>query len=159
MDITVVRNAMANQIGALASPSLRMAPDIPDQINPPCAVIGPGRNYVSYATTLQGETGFGGVLGGGPASAPAAPTDFSLDVIILLSKASTQERVEAALDQWLGMLNAPGSVSVPAAIMADPTLGGSVAWCIVNSADAPGPITWSGLEYYGTRVHCQLSAL
>lgn len=150
---------MANQIGALAYPPLRMAPDIPDQINPPCAVIGPGRQYVSYATTLTGATGFGGVLGGGPSTAPASPTDFNLDVIILLSKASTQERVEAALDQWLGMENDGNAVSVAAAVLADPTLGGTVAWCEPVSADSPGPVTWNALEYFGTRVHFQLSAL
>lgn len=150
---------MASQIAELASPALRAMTDPYDTINPPVAIIMPGQPYLLYGTTLDGETGFGGVLGGQPQSVPAAPTDFNLDALILLAKATTQERTEQALDTWLGVQNDTNVVSVVAAIAADPTLGGTVSWCIPQSADRPGPVTWNGLEYFGTRIHFNLSAL
>lgn len=160
VNIVAVRTAMANQIAALAYPALRAESELPDQVNPPVALIAAGSSpYVNYVTTLDGATGFGGVLGGQAQSVPAAPTDFRLDVVILLAKSSTQERIEAALDNWLGFENDSAAVSVAAAVLRDPTLGGTVAWCLPTTADRPGPITWNALEYFGARVHFQLSAL
>lgn len=158
-NISVVRNALAAQVGTLASPSLRMLADIEDQINPPVGLVLPGRPYASYVTTLEGADGFGGVLGGQSQAFAAAPTDFNLDIVIVLSKASTIERVESNLDAWLGFENDGTAVSVPAAVMRDPTLGGTVSWCVPTSADPPGPIEWNALQYFGTRIHFQLSAL
>lgn len=159
VNITAVRTAMATQIATLAYPPLRAMTDPYDQINPPVAIILPGQPYLTYGTTLQGDTGFGGTLGGQPQSVPASPTDFNLDVVIVLAKATTQERVEQALDLWLGFENDTTAVSVVAAIAHDPTLGGAVSWCEAVSADRPGPITWNALEYFGSRVHFALSAL
>ncbi len=159
VNIAVVRAAMAAQVNALAFPALRCQDYIEAQVNPPVGIVGPGHPYVNYVTTLDGSTGFGGVLGGLPQTVPAAPTDFSLDIIVLLAQASTIERVEASLDAWLGFENDATAVSVPAAILRDPTLGGTVAWCLPTTADRPGPLTWNSVEYFGSRVHFQLSAL
>lgn len=158
-NISVVRVAMAAQIGRLASPPLRSLPDPYDQINPPTGIVMPARQYVVYGTTLEGETGFGGVLGGQAQSFPASPTDFNLDYVLLVSHASTLERVEQGLDLWLGMENDATAVSVVAAVAADPSLGGTVSWCVPSYADSPGPISWNSVEYFGTRIHFNLSAL
>jgi hypothetical protein len=159
VNISVVRNALAAQVSALAFPALRMLADVEDQINPPVGIVMPGRPYASYATTLEGADGFGGVLGGQGQAFAAAPTDFNLDIVIVLAKASTIERVEANLDAWLGFENDGTAVSVPAAVMSDITLGKTVSWCIPVSAEPPGPIEWNAVQYFGARIHFQLSAL
>lgn len=155
VNITAVRAALATQIGNLAFPALRSLPDLEDQINPPVGIVMPGRPYALYGTTLQGETGFMGAPSQGEA---LAPVDFNLDYLIVLSKASTIERVEMNLDAWLGFEADTTAVSVPAAIAADPTLGHTVAWCVPVSADPPGPIEWNAMQFFGTRIHLSLSA-
>lgn len=156
-NISVVRAALAAQVAKYTFPVIRTLADPMDQINPPVAIVMPGRPYTNYATTLQGP-GFGPVLG--PAvTTPVAPTNFNLDLLILLSHASTLERIENNLDAWLGLESDASIVSIPAAILHDPTLGGTVAWCIPTTADPPGPLAWSGPEMFGTRLHLQLSAI
>lgn len=155
-NISAVRSALAAQIGRLAVPVLRAIPEPEDSINPPVGIVMPGRPYLTYGTTLQGETGFLGqpVLGNQIAS-----VDFSLDFLIVLSHASTLGRIEQALDAWLGFEGgASATVSVVAAVAADPTLGGVVDWCMPTSADPPGPLQWNGPEAFGTRIHFNFSA-
>lgn len=154
----MVRTALAAQVNQLAYPALRTLPWPEDQINPPVGIVMPGRPYVNYASTLQGETGFGDVLG--VPGTPLSETNFNLDILIVLAHASTMERIAQNLDGWLGLQNESGTAcSVAAAVLADVTLGGVVRWCIPTTADAPGPLQWSGPEAYGSRVHFQLSAL
>lgn len=155
-DIDTVCNALANQVNALAYPPLRMLPDVEDQINPPVGIVMPGRPYLTYGTTLQGETGFLGqpILGNQIAS-----IDFALDFLIIVSHASTLERIEQNLDTWLGFQGGSGNtVSVVAAVAADPTLGGVVDWCMPVNADPPGPLDWNGPAMFGTRIHFNFSA-
>lgn len=148
-NVTVVREAMAAQIGRLAFPALRSLPEMEGQINPPVGIVMLGS--ANYGTTLQGATGF---LGGG---VTIAPTDFTLDYLILVAQASTIERFEAQLAAWIGFESDATAVSVPAAVAADATLGGVVAWCVANSADRPGPVEWNGVHYFGTRIHFSVS--
>jgi hypothetical protein len=157
-NLTVIRNAMSAQIGRLAAPALRSMPELNDQVNPPYGAVVPARNYVSYAVTLQGATGFGPVLGAA-ATTPLSPSNFFLDYLIVLSKSSTLERVEAAMDAWLGFEGDSGGVSVAAAVAADPTLGGTVSWCLATTADSPGPLSYNGVEMFGCRIHFTLSQL
>jgi hypothetical protein len=156
-NIPVICAAMAAQIGQYAFPALRSLPEPEDQINPPVGIVMPGRPFGTYGTTLQGAGGFGPTLGG--VATPLAPTDFNLDYLIVLSHASTLERIELNLYAWLGFESDTAVVSVPAAVARDPTLGGTVAWCIPTTVDPPGPLAWNGPEAFGTRIHFQLSAL
>ena len=160
VNISAVRNALAAQVNQYAYPALRMLPDAMDQVNPPVGVVLPARNYIDYVTTLDGATGFGGYIGGQAQSVPVSDTNFGLDIMVVVAKASTLERAESDLDLWLGFQNSAGTaVSVAAAVMKDPTLGGTVHWCLPVSADAPGPVDWNTVQYFGARVHFQLSAL
>lgn len=155
-NISVVRQALATQIGNLVQPALRTLPEPEDQINPPVGIVMPGRPYLTYGTTLQGETGFLGqpILGNQIAS-----IDFALDFLIIVSHASTLERIEQNLDTWLGFQGGSGNtVSVVAAVAADPTLGGVVDWCMPVNADPPGPLDWNGPAMFGTRIHFNFSA-
>ena len=151
-DFTAICNALASQVNQLAVPALRTLPEAQDQINPPVGIVLPARNFVDYATTLEGATGFLG-------STPVADTNFNLDIMVVISKASTLERVEQNLYTWLGFTSSPGAVSVPAAVLRDPTLGGAVHWCLPTTAEAPGPVDWNGMPFFGSRIHFQLSAL
>lgn len=157
--MSVVRAALASQIGQYAFPALRSLPEPFDQINPPCGLVVYGRPYVNYVTTLQGATAFGGVLGGQAQTVAASPTDVNLDYAILVSHASTLERVETNLDAWLGLENDGTAVSVAAAVLRDSTLGGVVAWCEPTTVDPPGPVEYNGVTYFGTRIHFQLSLM
>lgn len=154
LNISTVRNALAAQIGLAARPALRSLPDIYGQINPPVGIVLPGRPYVKYGVTLEGATGFFGdpALGN-----TVSPNEFSLDYVIIVSQASTLERVESNLDLWLGMEQDGTAVSITAAVSADPSLNGTVDWCVPSTADPPGPIEWNGLQYFGTRIHFNLS--
>lgn len=153
--MTAIRNALASQIGRLAVPVLRSLPEPEDSINPPVGIVMPGRPYITYGTTLQGETGF---LGDPTAGIALASVDFALDYLIIVSHASTLGRIEQNLDAWLGFENDTSIVSVAAAVAADPTLGGIVDWCVPTTADPPGPLQWSGPEAFGTRIHFNFSA-
>jgi hypothetical protein len=154
-NITAVRTAFAAQIGALTVPALRSLPEPEDQINPPVGIVMPGRPYITYGTTLQGATGFLGqpVLGN-----QLADVDFNLDYLIVVSHASTLERIEQNLDAWLGFEADASIVSVAAAVAADPTLGGVVSWCVATTADPPGPLEWNGPLMFGTRIHFTFSS-
>lgn len=154
LNISTVRNALAAQIGSAAYPPLRSLPDIEGQINPPVGIVLPGRPYVKYGVTLEGATGFFGnpVLGN-----TISPNEFSLDYVVIVAQASTLERVESSLDLWLGMEQDGTAVSITAAVAADPSLNGTVDWCVPSTADPPGPIEWNGLQYFGTRIHFNLS--
>jgi hypothetical protein len=154
-NITAVRVALAAQIERLVYPALRSLAEPEDSINPPVGIVMPGRPYLTYGTTLQGETGF---LGDPAQGDSIASVDFALDYLIVLSHASTLERIEANLDAWLGFESDSVAVSVPAAVAADPTLGGVVDWCVPTTADPPGPLEWSGPAMFGTRIHFNFSA-
>jgi hypothetical protein len=159
VNISLIRAALAAQVGLYAYPALRMLAEPEDQINPPVGMVLPGTPYATYSTTLTGATGFGGFIGGGPASAPMSPTDFMLDIMLVVSHASTLERVEQNLDAWLGMESDGTAVSVPAAVLRDPTLGGTVSWCEPTTAERPGPLSYNGVEMFGTRIHFSCSAM
>lgn len=154
-NITSVRTALAAQIGRLAYPPLRSLPEPEDQINPPVGIVMPGRPYLTYGTTLQGETGF---LGQPVAGQQLAALEFQLDYLIIVTHASTLERIEQSLDAWLGFEFDNTIVSVPAAVAADPTLGGVVDWCMPSTADPPGPLEWNGHMFFGSRIHFNFSS-
>lgn len=153
-NLTAVRTALANQIQEYTNPSITAVAVPLGQITTPCALILPAKNFAKYGRTL------GGSLINPLTQIQFAATDFNLDVCVVVSDASTLDRVQTTLDQWMGFEfddTAAGIVSVPAAIAKDDTLGGVVAYCEPTDADGYGPIEWSGITYFGARIHCSLS--
>jgi hypothetical protein len=150
-NLTTVRNALAAQIQNYANPYIQAFGYIPLQINPPCAIVAPSRNGGKYGMTLVGNinTQFGQLL--------MAPTDYNLDVLVLVSEASTPDRWQETLDQWLGFEYDSSITSIPVAIAKDDTLGGAVSYCEPMAFDSYGPISWNGVTYYGARIHCSVS--
>jgi hypothetical protein len=149
--LSAARNALANQLSAYVYPTLRVSAYPLDQINPPCAMILPSKNTAKYGRTLGGPyANMGGTL--------LAATDFNLDIIVITSHATTTDRMQETLDQWIGFTNEPGeNISVPMAIAKDDTLGGVVAYCEPETCDSYGPIEWNGISFFGARIHCCLS--
>jgi hypothetical protein len=149
-NLSVVRTSLANQINEYVSPSLNVLANPLDQINPPCGLILPAKNVAKYGRTLGGPYK---ALGG----TQLAATDFNLDVLLFVAHATTTDRMQQTLDQWLGFENDASVVSVPMAIEMDISLGGTVSWCVPVSCDSYGPIEYAGISYFGARIHCEVS--
>jgi hypothetical protein len=149
-NLSAVRAAIAAQINQYVQPALTAIAEPLDQINPPAALILPGKQLAKYSRTLGGPlANLGGTL--------YAATDFNIDVCVVTSHATTTDRMQETLDQWLGFENGDGIVSVPMAIDMDITLGGAVEWCIPTTCDSYGPIEWSGQTFFGARIHFEIS--
>ena len=57
-----------------------------------------------------------------------------------------------------GYLAPAGASSVPAAILADPTLGGVCDFCIPTEAVFADTINWAGIDYMGAEIICRAGA-
>jgi hypothetical protein len=152
-----VRDALAAAIQSNAIPELTCYAQPLDQITPPCALIMPSRTNVAKFGICLGE----GLVN--DAGNPLTPAEFNLDILIIVAHASTTERVQQTLDQWLGYESGidPDTgnnvVSVPFAVAIDPTLGGNVDFCECNNVISYGPIDYNGTPYFGARISVVVS--
>jgi hypothetical protein len=152
-----VRDALAASITANAVPQLNCVAQPLDQITPPCALILPSRSNVAKFGICLGE---GLVTDQG---VPFSPAEFNLDILIIVAHASTTDRVQQMLDQWLGFENTMDpdtgnqTVSVAFAIAQDPTLGGSVDYAECNNVISYGPVDYNGTPYFGARISVTVS--
>lgn len=132
-----IRTALANRI--TAGTGLRTLPEARDQISPPVAVILPGQPVVQYGVTMDGTF------------------TVNLRVLIAISDAPPNEKVQRALDSYLGIGSVAGSIA--GAIMADPSLGGVVHYCEPISAGNYGRISYNDITFFGARVEVQIGAI
>ena len=153
-----MRDALAASITANAVPQLNCVAQPLDQITPPCALILPSRSNVAKFGICLGE---GLVTDQG---VPFSPAEFNLDILIIVAHASTTDRVQQMLDQWLGFQSVMmdgdtgnPSTSVAFAIAQDPTLGGAVDFCEVNNVISYGPVDYNGTPYFGARLSVVVS--
>ncbi|MEU8055710.1 hypothetical protein [Microbispora bryophytorum] len=108
-------------------PGLRTSEIVPDQVNPPIAVVGvpPISNY--HATMGRGK--------------------FALEPTVTVIVSSAMDRSgQRALAEYA---NPTGDKSIVAAIEGDKTLGGVVDDCIVVSFDPLGLESVGAVDYYG----------
>jgi hypothetical protein len=125
---------------------------MPDQVNPPVAVILPGIPYVKYGITL-GESAIGlGV----PVPVPA---ELNLVVCVFVSRAPSLERAQEQVDQYLGLEPSDSVMSIPLAIFSDPTLGGVAEYCEPLQVQAYGDIEIAGQTYFQGRITVAVSAV
>lgn len=155
-DLTAVRNALAAQITALSSDAngvpLNCIAQPLDQITPPCALVLPARSNVAKFGICLGE---GLVDDNG---LPLSPAEFNLEILVIVAHASTTERVQQQLDQWLGFLSyGQTATSVAGAVAQDPTLGGAVDYCECNNVMSYGPVDYNGTPYFGARISVTVS--
>ena len=117
MTATISQSAKALQAALVTIPGLRATEYLPDQINPPCAVVTPqGIRYHEAFRT------------GNP------PINFLVTVFV----GRMSDRV--AQETLYGFMSATGAQSIRAAIEVDPTLDGVVQACVVTDA---GNITYA----------------
>lgn len=137
-DISAVRAALANQIAS--GTGLRCVAEARDQVSPPVAVILPGSPFVVYGQTMDGAF------------------QINLRILVLVSDAPPTEKAQRSLDAYLGIGAGVSASSIPAALRADPTLGGAVAFAEVLSVGSYGQVEYAGVSYLGARVEVSIGA-
>ncbi len=137
--LSAIRSALATQI--TAQTGLRTLPEARDVISPPVAVILPGQPLATYGGTMDG------VL------------TINLRVLIAISDAPPNEKVQRALDAYLGIGVSSGTSSIPAAIQSDPTLGGVVHFAIPMNASSYGRISYNDIIYFGSRLDVSIGTI
>lgn len=138
-DVSAIRAALAAQI--TAKTGLRALGDAPGQVNPPVAVILPGTPFVHFGDTFDGSL------------------TVNLRVLLILSDAPPVERVQRALDAYLGIGGDTTTALIPGAIMADPTLGGVAQWCMPMAVSTYHTIEYAKETYFGARLEVQVGAI
>lgn len=158
-NLTNLRNALANQIETNCLPYLAADGSPLDQVNPPIALVLPGSPLAKYGSTL-GESML--TMGPDGYAIPMATTEFNLRVMVLVSHASTTDRVQDTLDVWLGFendyVNGQQTVSVPMAVAMDPTLGGIASYCEAMTVSQYGPVEYAGIQFLGATILFNLVA-
>lgn len=134
INFSAIRAALATQIHA--GTGLRASAEVKDQISPPIALVMPGMPPIVYDETLD------------------RAVTINLVVYLLLSEAAPTEKVQRALDVYIGT----GSQSIYAAIKADPTLGGTVEWCVPKNVSSYNQVEWNAIHFFGCRWNCEIGA-
>lgn len=128
VNLAAIRAALGQQLAAI--PGLRIFTIAPDAPVFPCAVLVPGSPTVEYGLTLGG-------------------TQAKLTLYVRVFTGRLNERsAEALLDQFLAE---SGLSSIPAAVAADPTLGGTVAYALVTRAERYGAWRIGDLDALGVQ--------
>lgn len=138
-DISAIRAALANRI--TTATGLRTYAEARDQVSPPVAVILPGVPFVTYGATMDGAF------------------TANLRILVCISDAAPDDKVQKALDAYLGIGAGAPSASIPAAIMADPSLGGAVHFAEPVSVSNYGRIDYAGVIYFGARIEVQAGSI
>lgn len=138
-DISAIRSALATQITTVTG--MRALAEAKDQISPPVAVILPGQPFVVYGQTLDGAF------------------TVNLRVLIAISDAPPDEKVQRALDAYLGQGAGVTASSIAAAIRQDPTLGGVVHFAEVISVGGYNRLEYAGVMYFGARIEIEIGAI
>lgn len=138
-DITAIRNALAAQITEFTG--LRCDGQARDQVTPPCSVVLPGGPFITYGATMD------------------EAMTINLLVLIIITDAAPVEKTQRALDAYLGLDHGDGGLSVPAAILADPSLSGTAEYCEPVSVSNYGRIEYAGIGYFGARCNLVLGAI
>lgn len=131
--ISSLRSGLKDALSTI--PGLRVAEQIPEQINPPVAVI--TRQTVDYHQAFRGGS-----------------SEWSMQVQLIAGRMAEQQS-QRLIDEWLSW---SGSKSIRAAIEADQTLGGAAHSCKVTSADALTTIQVGDSEYLGVTVNITIFA-
>jgi len=137
-DLITLRNALASQITQYTG--LRCDGQARDQVTPPCAVVIPGQPFIRYGTTM-GEC-----------------MAISLVVLLIISDAAPVEMVQRGMDAYIGVETTNPSVSIPEAILKDPTLGGIAEWCVPVTVSSYGRVEYGGIMYFGCRISLDIGA-
>lgn len=132
-DLGAVRTALAATLTS-AIPGMRVSATFVSQVNPPAVIIMPQPRQVLRFDTLGGGVSF-------------------LLMAQLLATYAEDSGSQAQVDAWIGT----GTQSIAAAIAANPTLGGVVDSCNLDTIGQYGTIEWAGQVYMGAR--CMITVM
>jgi hypothetical protein len=128
-----LRAGLAKNLSTI--PGLRVAQLVPEQVNPPVAVL--TRSTVNYHLDMRGGL-----------------TEWQMQVQLVAGRMADQQ-AQRTIDAWLDW---DGDYSVRRAIESDQTLDGSAQTCIVTSADALTTLHIGDSEYLGVVVNVTVYA-
>ena len=121
MSIALIRKGLGANLGTIRG--LRVAETIPDQVNPPVAVI--SLQTVDYDGALQGGL-----------------TTYTFMVTVIVGRIS-ERTAQRTLDAYIS----PGAGSIKTAIESDRQLGGSAFDCRVEAMSNIGSVTIGDITY------------
>lgn len=121
MSIAAIRQGLGANIGTIRG--LRVAETIPDQVNPPQAVV--ALQSVAYDGALRGGL-----------------TTYSFMVTLIVGRAS-ERTAQRILDTYIS----PGDSAIKNAIESDKTLGGSAYDVRVEAMSSVGSLTIGEVNY------------
>lgn len=136
-DYTAIRDGLATRLDTVPT-FLTVHATVPGRIVAPAAVVVPGRPVATYHDSMVGS---GGSL-----------TVFNFEIVCAV-QSMTEEFAQDALDDLIS-----GTSSVPAAIEADPTLGGAATTCQVRQAVDYGVVAFADTEFIGARFLVEVYA-
>lgn len=131
--IATALSGLGTQLATVSG--LRVYSFVPEQINPPAAVVALGAG--TYDDDFDGAC------------------TFDATVLVLVSEAQGNQRAQAAFQTYV---DPTGSSSIVAAINASPTLSGSVNSVRVLGWDAPQSFDIGGIAYAGVEVNLEMIA-
>lgn len=120
--ITEIRDGLATRLATITG--LRQSADLPDNPNPPIAVVGP--NTVAYDTAFQGGL-----------------TTYTFVITVIVARVS-ERQAQARLDAYA---STSGNQSIKEAIEGDRTLGGKVADVRVTEMSNVGAVLLGEATY------------
>ena len=121
MSIALIRKGLGDNLSTIRG--LRVAETIPDQVNPPVAVI--SLQTVSYDGAFQGGL-----------------TTYSFMVTVIVGRIS-ERTAQRTLDAYIS----PGVGSIKTAIESERSLGGSAFDCRVDGMSNSGSVTIGDITY------------
>jgi hypothetical protein len=127
-NLSDLKQGLADRLATV--PRLRVSPQIPEQVNPPVAVV--SRARVDYHRDMAGGT-----------------TEWTMQVQLIAGRMADRQS-QRTIDAWLSW---DGPKSVRAAIEADGTLGGVALDTVVTDADALTTFQIGDSEYIGVTMN------
>jgi len=138
MDPNAIASALANTVAE--GTGLRTSAQVKDTVNVPIAFVLPGNPFITYADTMDGAV------------------KMSWAVVLLLSDAPPTDKVQRALNAYLGIGPGEGN-SIPEALAANPTLGGVVEWCVPLAITSFNRVEWNSVIFFGGRLNVSVGAI
>ena len=137
MDYDNIRAEIKTRLEAVSSPQafVSVYDTVPDFLTPPCAIVVPSSNLISYHEAM------------GTVAAGLKTLRFSILIAVQRFEASSSQEI---LNDYL--------VTVPTALEADPTLNGECETLQVTQAINYGPITFADSVYLSVQLDLEVYA-
>lgn len=132
--ISDLRDGIAKNLKTI--PGLRVVATLPDQVNPPLAMIGLDR--INYQKAMH-----------------RGLTEYTFKITVVVGRQS-ERNAQALLDQYVA---SDGTNSILDALETDRTLGGVAADSFMNSLDAYGSVVIGEVNYLSAEFTLQVFAL